>query len=609
MSGDERKAYELGERLLRSMDGAMPVLPDGQKLSLSFEGGQMVLMVPPAFLDKFRLQAGDPGAARHPDADATARRGPPRLIFPDRGPAFAGIPLRRPVWALDDSGGPTADIQLSCDGALPEGIRWNDTGRLLEGVPRQPGSRRLVFRAKSPAGTDSLAWDLVVSRNHPPAFLDTPDTAWTGRSWHFRPTVGDSDHSLSLVRVLPRHLPPGAKWDSAAVTVSWTPPDSLAGTGQILSLVAIDPLGDSTLSTWKVPVAVVRDAPPRFLSELGRGDPRVDVPLTYRPVAISGNGTLLPLKAILPAGSPMAWDGTHLSLRARKPGLYEAELLAEDTRGRQTRQVVAWDVRPAHRTNVFLETRWEADLAPWQVGVDFGTGRLGLFTPSVGRLFGWSQLQDQEWPYLFLGANLLDEAARNRGDRLTADVGLTVRIPKSSLYTGGFYGRISGRIAPRSSFALETEYDIQGWIRQAVLVADSNVLSTVTLTPNQQAQFRVNDPRWTASKMVTIRDIYWDAVQRTLDESRADDNVVLLSNLWAWAPVGAGLKCGAGVWRVDKPLAGIAHQSVGGGVKGGWDLGRLRLEPSIRAGWGPAGAGFSAWGSLLAGFDASRGRR
>lgn len=611
VKGDERKAYELGERLLRSMDGVMPVLPDGQKLSLSFEGGQMVLMVPPAFLDKFRLQAGEAG--KKPDSDASRDRplprGTPRIVFPDAGQVFAGRPLRLPAWAVDDSGGPTGDVRLWMEGPLPPGLAWNGIGRALEGVPTTPGDYPLVLRSVGPGGADSLTAILSVRRNHPPRFLGAPDSLRPGAAWSFRPAVGDSDHPVSRLHLAARHLPPGAKWDSVAHAATWTPPDSLEKVDRLLSLVVTDPLGDSSVGTWTLPVARRTAAPLEFRSELGQGDPRVDVPVSYLPVAVSGTGDSVHLQALLPPGSPIAWDGRRLTLRATRPGLYPAELVARDARGQEARQMVAWDVRPAHRTSVFLETRYEADLAPSQVGVDFGTGRLGLFTPSLGRLFGWSDMEDQEWPYVFLGANLLDEAARARGNRMTADLGLTVRLPKNSLYTGGFCARLQGKLVANSPIPLETEFDVQGWIRQAVMIADSNVLVTVSLTPSQQAQFKVNDPRWTPSKMITIQDSYWGAVQKTLDAARADDNVVLLFHLWGWTPVGAGLKAGVGVWRVDQPLAAIAHQSLGAGVKGAWSLGRFSVEPSARAGWGPHGAGFSAWGSLLLNLDASRGRR
>lgn len=609
VKGDERKAYELGERLLRSMDGVMPVLPDGQKLSLSFEGGQMVLMVPPAFLDKFRLQNGESGAGRKSESDRPLPRGTPRIVFPDAGQVFVGAPLRLSVWAVDDSGGPTADLRLWCEGTMPPGVVWNGPSRALEGTPTAAGDYALLLRAAGPAGTDSSPLVLAVRRNHRPAFQNTPDSMLPGTPWTFRPAVGDSDHLVSRLRVAPRRLPAGARWDSLAGMVTWTPPDSAAASPHALTLVVTDPLGDSSLATWTIPVKQKKVASVLFLSELGLGDPRVDVPLSYRPVAISGIGDSVRLEAVLPPGSPIAWDGRRLTLRASRPGLYPAELVAQTATGQVARQMVAWDVRPAHRTTVFLETRYQADLAPSQVGVDFGTGRLGLFTPSVGRLFGWTDMQDQEWPYVFLGANLLDEAARARGNRMTADLGLTVRLPKNSLYTGGFCARLSGKLVANSFLPLETEFDLQGWIRQAVMIADSNVLVTVSLTPSQQAQFKVNDARWTPTKMITIQDSYWGAIQKTLDDARADDNVVLLSNLWGWTPVGAGLKAGAGVWRVDKPLAGIAHQSLGLGLKGAWSLGRLRAEPSVRGGWGPQGAGFAAWGGLLLSMDASRGRR
>jgi hypothetical protein len=218
-------------------------------------------------------------------------------------------------------------------------------------------------------------------------------------------------------------------------------------------------------------------------------------------------------------------------------------------------------------------------------------------------------MKDQELPYLFLGANLLDEQARSRGNTMTADLGFTVRIPKTDLYTGGFFGRLSGRLRSLGPLPLETDFGVLGWIRQAVMVTDSNVLTTITLSPSQQNQFKVNDSRWTVSKMLTVRDRYWSSVQKILDDSQADDNIVLFSELWGWVPVGAGLKAGFGVWRVDLPMASISHQSLGCGLEGGWDLGRFRAEPSIRGGWGPAGAGFSAWGGLLVSLDVSRGSR
>ena len=612
VGGQERKAYELGERLLRSMEGAMPSLPDGQKLSLSFEAGQMVLMVPPGFLEHFRLPHGNGEEARRPEPvkERPRPQGTPHLIFPLPGTVFAGIPLRLQSWVVDDSGGSTAGMRIACEGALPPGLSWNASERVLEGTPNQEGNYPLTLRATAPGGEDTLTFILSVHRNRPPFLKGIPDSVRAGSSWSFCPQVGDSDQPLSELHIFARQLPRGARWDSLQGCVSWHPSDSDLATVPKLRLVALDPLGDSTAEVLTIPVATARQKlPPRFLSELGLGDPHVDAPLSYRPVAVSPQGDSLRLRVQLPPGSPIRWDGEHLQLRAATPGIYAAELIAEDTHGLSARQAVAWDVRPAHRTTTFLETRHQGDLEPWQVGLDFGTGRIGFFTPSIGRLTGWNKMEDQEWPYVFIGANLLDEASRARGNRLSGDLGLTMRIPKNNLYTGGFFGRLSGRLVAHAVVPWETEFDVQGWIRQAVMIADSNVLTTISLTPSQQSQFKVNDSRWTANKMLTVRDSYWESVQKVLDQARADDNIVLLSSLWGWTPLLYGLKAGLGVWRLDEPLAALSQQSLGLGLKGAWTLGRLGLEPSIHGGWGPQGAGFSAWGAVTASLDVSSGRR
>jgi len=683
VSGQEKKAYELGERLLASMEGAMPVLPDGQKLSIAFEGGQMVLSVPPGFLDRFRMPRGGEGA-RDEKIPASVKGLPLIVSTPPRS-VFAGIPLRWEVWAVDASGGPTGEVRLRLDGALPPGLAWNEAAHALEGTPTTEGTWPLTVRATNNQGSDTLAALLQVRRNHAPRFLNAPGQAEVARPWNFTPLIHDLDHSASEVVLLPRRIPDGAKWDSATATVSWTPKD----TGEtLLQLTAIDALGDSTVAKWPLlvrtpnlrlvsdgmrlstpwdtlragrtyrwspgtqlerwnaeglrpvkvegsdslrwngselilspkaagdfavtfvlerngkpfPVGTVLpvrlDAPPVFLSELGTSVLKAGQSASYRPVAVSPEGDLVTLRVKLPAGSPLHWDSTHLSLGKAPPGTHAAEVIARDRNGNETHQWVAWTVEPGPQYHGFLQTRYARDQETWTVGLESGIGRIGLFTPSAGRLFGWNRMVDQEWPYIFVGANFLPQSLRERGNSLVGDLGFTLRAPKTSFYTGGVYGRIAGHFTSMLPFRWETDAEVQGWIRQTLMVADSNVIKTIDFSGTGQ-KAKTNDSRWTLDQVVTVQNRYWSVMNKVMHDQSAADNIVLSSHVDAWIPVGAGLQTGLGLWRMDMPVAKVSEQTLGAGLRGRWKLGALEIEPSSMAGWGPQGAGFSVCGSLL----------
>jgi hypothetical protein len=250
-AGKERRAYELGEQLLRVFQKSFASTPDGQKLFLTFENGQLVLSAPPGFIDNLRtgkLENSAPGEDAHPAS------GMPHFASTAPGLAFLGRPFRWDAWAVDLSGGPTRDLQVELSGSLPPGLVWDRQSHRLSGTPTQEGRWPLVVRASNASGTDSLAFPLAVVRHVPPRFAAGPGPAEPGRPWSFRPEVLDSLHPLRDVAVRASGLPPGMAWDSIGQVLSWTPPDSLLGRTVGIGLCARDLLGDSACVRWDVPV-------------------------------------------------------------------------------------------------------------------------------------------------------------------------------------------------------------------------------------------------------------------------------------------------------------------------------------------------------------------
>jgi len=250
-SARERKLYEFGASLLRSMEQAMGGVPQGQRLFLSTEGGQLVITAPAGFLDRIRAVAVE----RDKPKDGPASAGRPRWV--SKGPPdtlWVGQELSWQGWAVDDSGGSTAAFRYSLEGALPEGLQWDAESRMVQGAPVSSQSSRAKFVVSSTRGSDTLHWSPRILVHTPPTLDGDPPEASCHESWVFRPWISSRDWHPSRLQVDVQKSPPGMRWDSARGEVRWTETSSLCGKDFSLTLMVTDPVGAQVKRTWKLPV-------------------------------------------------------------------------------------------------------------------------------------------------------------------------------------------------------------------------------------------------------------------------------------------------------------------------------------------------------------------
>ncbi|HXP90450.1 MAG TPA: hypothetical protein VN931_05935 [Fibrobacteria bacterium] len=259
-SAREKKLYEFGAALLKSLQQSMGGVPTGQKLFLSLEGGQLVLTAPASFLD--RLRAG-PSAS----SQAHLPRGRPEWVStPPPDSLWVGQKLTWTAWAVDDSGGPTTDFAFGYLGNLPAGLVWDKESRSLQGDPLDTGHSSVRWTVVGERGGDTLAWHPVVRRPQPPRLEGQPIQPRCGGNWSFTPVPWSSRWPGSALHVVPVSLPAGARWDSAAGSVAWSPPDSgpagaksVCGATVDLGFRVVDPTGASASRTWTVRVQRRKD--------------------------------------------------------------------------------------------------------------------------------------------------------------------------------------------------------------------------------------------------------------------------------------------------------------------------------------------------------------
>jgi hypothetical protein len=323
--------------------------------------------------------------------------------------------------------------------------------------------------------------------------------------------------------------------------------------------------------------AVKPDLSPRFVTGLESDSLRYGQSASYRPVAIDPEGDSVSLVAILPPRSPLRWDGKRLILPANVTGRHFAEILAKDAHGNRTIQTIDWVVDPSGK-GVFLEGRSESDLGLFTVGTDLRGARIGLFTPSFGRLTGWTERLDMQLPYFFLGVNFF----RTREDRLTMDVGLTARSPSKQFYTGGGMARLQGSLTWHAPFAWKSEFDVTGWIDQAMLVADTSGTKDVTLT---WANYGAN-PAWNLNRVQTYKTAWWPVKDKVRRDQIRRDNSVVLTRLDLLGGVKPWLWTGPSWWLDARPLLNQVENFAGWAVKADARLGPMRLTPAGRMGWG-----------------------
>lgn len=341
-------------------------------------------------------------------------------------------------------------------------------------------------------------------------------------------------------------------------------------------IFAFDMQGKHLEQTVALPVKA--DLAPRFASETGLWRVRTGEPVSYRPVAVDGEGDPVSMRS--ESRDPqLAWDGERLALNAERPGTYAAHLTAADPAGHASDQWIAYKAERAERpTAWFLENRIEGGISTWTIAADFGTGRMGLFTPSLDRMGVKGASGARYWPYLFFGGNLLGRANENLGRRLWVDAGITMRMPNSKIATGGIMGRLLGEWTFPGEALGKIELEIQGHVNQAIVVADTSNLHVIY-----------------GDAILEFAQDFSSTVNGIIKEATAKDNLVLFSRLEGWSRLGAGFWAGPGIWREEMPNAHRYFQRLGMGLRYQARLGDAIAANSLRAGWGGGGAGWTVY--------------
>jgi hypothetical protein len=347
--------------------------------------------------------------------------------------------------------------------------------------------------------------------------------------------------------------------------------------GPLTLTFAFDVQGKRMEQTVTLPVRP--DLAPRFASELGAWRILTGQSSTYRPVAIDAEGDPVSLGADPTSDGQLRWDGERLLMDPKFPGTYAARLIAEDPAGHADEQWVAYKVEKAERPLAwFLENRIEGGISTWIITADFGTGRMGIFTPDLNRTGIQGESGQRHWPYLFFGGNLLGRENEKRGRRLWVDAGLTLRFPNSKVAVGGVFGRLLGEWTFPGMALGRVEFEMQGHVNQALVVADTSNL-----------QFIYGDA------ILEFAQKYSDVVNGIIKEATAKDNMVLVTRLEGWSRIGGGFWAGPGIWREEMPNAHTYFQRLGGGLRYQARLGEALAINSLRIGWGSGGAGWSAY--------------
>jgi hypothetical protein len=328
----------------------------------------------------------------------------------------------------------------------------------------------------------------------------------------------------------------------------------------------------------RVTLPVKPDSPPRFRSEVGAWRVRAGQPASYRPVAVDVDGDPVSVRTAETPAEGLSWDGERLLLVTEKPGYYTARLIASDPAGHASDQWAAFKVEPAERpTAWFLENRIEAGLSTWNLTADFGTGRMGLYMPALDRLGVKGPSGARSWPYITFGGNLLGREAEIRGNRLWADAGITFRAPSAKVATGGVMGRLAGEWTLPGRALGRIEFEMQGHVNQAIVVADTSRLHVIY-----------------GNDVLRFENDFNDIVSGIIEEATAKDNMALFTRLEGWSRLGAGFWAGPGIWREDLPNANRFRQIFGGGLRYQIRLDQALAVNSLRLGWG-AGAGWSLY--------------
>jgi len=591
----ERRLYEFGSALLKVLEASMGRLPDGQKLFLSFEGGQMVLTAPGTFLDRMRAGAGSSESS--PSKDKLPKGKPHIASLPPADSLQPQTPIDWTLWAVDDLGGPTYSYQYSLEDKLPSGLTWDPESHRVVGVIKEVGTWSMVFRVSDASGgRDSLIWKLVVANEAPvkkdaaprasnaaatdPSTIELPwDTLIESRWYEWK-----LDQQVAL-------------WEKSGIRLE-TVDAELADVVWKNSVLSIRPRREGTatlrmrfssgagvrMSSRDIPVK--RYPMPVFLSRSGGANLLEGARRVYHPVAQDAFGGKVSITAEYPIDAPVDWDGSDLRIAPRTPGAWSVKLIARDTLDHTTEQWVSFVAEAKMRSRSSLETWWVSGVHPWMATMEFGRGRLTLFSPQPRRILFADNALEQDWPYLLLGSNLLGQEAIARGQAFSIDLGGTLRLPNAAVLTGGIVGRIQARHDARPAYPWVFEGEFMGWVQQAIVATDTARLRSTMTARNDDAG------------LGELQERYGAVLGRVLSDAFDRHNGVFQTRLEGWLQTPWPVQVGFGVWREDLPVSMTMSQRLSGGLRlspsGWWG----EIEATARLGWGPAKAGTAAWWNL-----------
>ncbi len=342
--------------------------------------------------------------------------------------------------------------------------------------------------------------------------------------------------------------------------------------------------------TQSLSLPVRDDLPPEFVTELPEWNLRLgDAPRSYRPVALDPEGEKVRLHAAFASGSPLTWDGTRLEFDPSHSGFWPARVTAQDPGGQTAEQWLLFaSTPPRSRSHFILESRVHGEFTAWTATMDFGTGRIGLYSPNF--TYGTIPLSHwmyRETPFLFFGGNLMgDKKAGSEvlDNVLWADLGLALRYPAPRIVAGGLYVRLNGEWHFPGSPLSWVEMEMTGHVHHLMAATDSGTFATLLLDTTDIIARDTLSPDGTLSRL--IRDGF------------REDNIRFHTRVEALGPLGWGFYAGPTMWRDDAPIAGEHYQRFGAALRfRGTPQGHL-FQFTLRGGWGPGGDGWGAYGSL-----------
>lgn len=483
-------------------------------------------------------------------------------------------------------------------GTLPRGMIYDARTETFRWVPDASQTGKIhpfSFSVEDPiGGRRSYAYDLRVLREESAVLteglrIDLPvDTLLRGRAYAWR---------MSEVR---------ATWQGREVRLeAVTGSDSTRHGNDSLFLLprhaGMHRL-DFTFAAQGMPmtqsllIPVREDTPPVFLTRAGAWKVRLgEYPGEYVPVAVDPEGEEVTLEAEFAEDAEVSWDGERLRFHPSRPGVHAVRFVARDEGGTTGEQWVTFEAeREPMAKSWIVESHHQGDYAAFTVMRDFGTGRMGVYSPNfTGLLLPDTRWITSETPFVFVGGNLLGRESAARGQTLWGDVGFSFSNPPYPFFfTGGAYLRLNGEWRFRELPFAWIEAEFRTHIHQALYATSRKRVESLQDSGSPVDPGLVTD----------------EELGRSLDKGFRSDNMLMFSRLEALGALGLGFYAGASLWREDAPMRRDNRQWMGGTLR--YRLARDSdvYQASLRVGWSPGnleleGAGWSWSAALRAAFD------